>query len=271
MVTITLNRPGRLNALDWTLLDALLGQLRVAARDKGTRAVVLTGAGRAFCSGGDLRALVDASPERVSMAFYDLAARFHLCVQEIRGMEKPVIAAVNGVAAGGGFSLALACDLRVMAASATLQQSYTSAGLVLDGGGSFTLPRLVGLARALELAMLDEPVNAEKAAQWGLVNRVVPDDQLRPAAAALASKVASRAVGALGRAKRLLNGSFEHGLDTQLEAERHAITAAAESPEGRGGHRRVPGEAPGAVAGAVRVAPQAREDEGMFDCVGGLQ
>src|SRR5262245_10423767 len=147
VLTLTLNRPGRLNALDWQLLEALLGKLRVAWGDGGTRTVVRTGTGRACGSGGDLRALVEACPSRPSTSFYDLAARFHLCVQEIRWMEKPVIAAVNGVAAGGGFSLALACDLRVMAASATLQQAYTTAGLVVDGSGRFMLRRRVGVAR----------------------------------------------------------------------------------------------------------------------------
>lgn len=235
VLTLTLNRPGRLNALDFALVDALLVELRAAARDGSTRAVVLTGAGRAFCSGGDLRAAVEANPSRPSTSFYSLASQFHLCVQEIRWMEKPVIAAVNGVAAGGGFSLALACDLRVMASSATLQQAYTTAGLVFDGGSSFTLPRLVGLARSLELAMLDEPVSAEKAARLGLVTSVVPDEQALPVAKALAARAAGRAVGAFGRAKRLLNGSFEQGLDGQLEAERQAITAAAESAEGREG------------------------------------
>jgi len=235
VLTLTLNRPGRLNALDWSLLDSLLGKLRAAARDRATRVVVITGAGRAFCAGGDLRAMVEASPSGAGTSVYDLASRFHLCVQEIRWMEKPVIAAVNGVAAGGGFSLALACDLRVMAASATLQQSYTTAGLVLDGGSSFMLPRLVGLARALELAMLDEPVSSEKAARLGLATTVVPDEQLAAAAAALASRVAGRAVGAMARVKRLLNEAFERGLDAQLEAERHAITAAADSAEGREG------------------------------------
>jgi len=235
VLTLTLNRPSRLNALDHALLDALLKELRAAARDGGVRAVVLTGAGRAFCAGGDLKALEEAKVPRPGDAFYSLASMFHLCVQEVRWMEKPVIAAVNGVAAGGGFSLALACDLRVMASSATMHQAYTTAGLVFDGGSSWTLPRLVGLARSLELAMLDEPVSAEKAARVGLVSQVVADEQVVSTAKALAARAAGRAVGAFARAKKLLNGSFEQGLDAQLEAERHAISAAADSAEGREG------------------------------------
>lgn len=235
ILTLTLNRPNRLNALDFALLDSLLKELRAAARDAAVRAVVLTGAGRAFCAGGDLKALEEAKVARVGDAFYSLASTFHLCVQEVRWMEKPVIAAVNGTAAGGGFSLALACDLRVMASSATLHQAYTTAGLVFDGGSSWTLPRLVGLARSLELAMLDEPVSAEKAARMGLVSQVVADEQVVSTAKALAGRAAGRAVGAFARAKRLLNASFEQGLDAQLEAERQAISAAADSPEGREG------------------------------------
>ena len=235
VLTLTLNNPRRLNALDPPLLEALLGHLRGAARDESIRALVITGAGRAFCAGGDLRALAELSPARPGNAFYGLAAQFHLCVQEIRWMEKPVIAAVNGVAAGGGFSLALACDLRLMAASASLQFAYTSAGLVVDGGGSFSLPRLVGLGRALELAMLDEPVSAEQALGGGLVTRVVPDAELLGAAAALASRLAGGPVRTMGKTKRLLNGSFERGLEAQLEAERHGISDSADSPEGREG------------------------------------
>ncbi|HVE83969.1 MAG TPA: enoyl-CoA hydratase-related protein [Myxococcales bacterium] len=237
VLTLTLDHPSRLNALDWPLLESFLPQLRAAARDRTVRVVVVTGAGKAFCAGGDLKACMEKSAANPGAAFYELASVFHLCVEEIRWMEKPVVAAINGVAAGGGFSLALACDLRLMAKSASLKQAYTSAGLAYDGGSTFTLPRLVGMGKALEMAMLDEPVGAEEALRLGLVTRVVPDGELAGAAAALAEKLAGKAVGAIGRVKRLLNGSFDHGLEAQLELERQAISDASDTPEGREGVR----------------------------------
>lgn len=237
IATVTLNNPGRLNALDPPVMNGLLGALRTVARDEAVRAVVLTGEGRAFCSGGDLRALAEANLDRPGDGFLDLAATFHLCVQEIRTMSKPVVAALNGPAAGGGFSMALACDLRLIAASAYLQQAYTSAGLVLDGGGSFSLPRLVGVARALEIAFLDERIPADRALQLGLVTAVVPDAELSTRAMELAGRLAARAVGAMGRVKRLLNASFDSSLETQMERERVEIAAQADTPEGREGVR----------------------------------
>jgi 2-(1,2-epoxy-1,2-dihydrophenyl)acetyl-CoA isomerase len=233
--TVTLNNPRRLNALDSPVMAALLHALREVARDESVRAVVLTGEGRASCAGGDLRASVEANPDRPGTSFLDLAATFHLCIQEIRGMSKPVLAAINGPAAGGGFSMALACDLRLIAASAYLQQAYTSAGLVLDGGGTFSLPRLVGMARALEIAFLDERISAERALALGLVTAVVPDAELAGRAMALATRLAGRAVGALGRVKRLINASFDTPLEAQMEKERLELAAQANTPEGREG------------------------------------
>src|SRR5262245_31751060 len=194
--TLTLNRPDRLNALDLATMDALQRRLEAEARDPAVRALVITGAGRAFCAGGDLRTTLDANPARPGDAFLDLAGRFHQSVIEIRRMPKPVFAAINGAAAGGGFSLALACDFRLMAESAFLQQAYPSSGLCIDGGGTFTLPRLVGLGKALELALLDERIPAAAALQAGLVQRVVPDAELLQQAQRLAEQAASRAVGA---------------------------------------------------------------------------
>lgn len=150
-------------------------------------------------------------------------------------MPKPTLAAINGPAAGGGFSLALACDLRVMAESAILKIGYVENGLSIDGGGSYSLPRLVGLGRAIEIAFLDEKIDAERALDIGLVNRVVADDELGEAAHQVADRLAQMPTGALGRAKRLLNASFENSLEAQLEMERHEITAAGNSEEGREG------------------------------------
>lgn len=232
---VTINRPDRLNAFDAPTIKLMAELLVEVARDRRIRAVVLTGAGRAFCAGGDLRDVPLKCPDRPGDAFYELAAFFHRCVTEIRVMRKPVIGALNGPAAGGGFSLALACDLRLMARSAFLQQAYTTNGLAIDGGGTFTLPRIVGLARALEIALLDERIEAARALEMGLVTRVVDDDDLLDEARALAAKLAGGAVGTMSAVKRLLGGSFDTSLETQLELERLALAETANSAEGREG------------------------------------
>jgi 2-(1,2-epoxy-1,2-dihydrophenyl)acetyl-CoA isomerase len=235
VAVITINRPERLNAFDAPTIKLLADSLTDVACDPGSRAVVLAGAGRAFCAGGDLRAVPGRCPDRPGDAFYELAAFFHRCVSEIRVMEKPVVAALSGPAAGGGFSLALACDLRVMSEDAYLKQAYTSNGLAIDGGGTFTLPRIVGLARALEIALLDEPIDARAALEMGLVTRVVPAGRVMGEALALAQGLALGALGTLGTVKRLLNRSFDTSLETQLELERLALRSTANSAEGREG------------------------------------
>ncbi|MDP3936757.1 MAG: enoyl-CoA hydratase-related protein [Deltaproteobacteria bacterium] len=235
LARITLNKPARLNAFDQGTIEELHARLTQAARDPAIRCVLLTGTGRAFCAGGDLGAIVAGHPDRPGDGFRALAAVYHQCIIDIRLMPKPVVAVINGPAAGGGFSLALACDLRIMAESAFLQQAYTSSGLCIDGGSSFTLPRLVGLARALEIAMLDPRIPAARALELGLVHRVVPDDQLAGEAAKLAADLAARAVGAIGEVKALLNRSFDTPLERQLEDERQALVRCGDSPEGREG------------------------------------
>ncbi len=235
IATVRLNRPHKYNAMNQALLDALHRAMDELGFDESIRAVVLTGEGRAFCAGGDLKAINEAEPDQPGRAFWRLAGRFHEAVKEIRSMPKPTIAAINGPAAGGGFSLALSCDLRVMAESAILKIGYIENGLSMDGGGSFTLPRLVGLGRALELALLDEKIDAARALDLGLVNRVVADDELAEATNELADRLAGMPTEALGRAKRLLNASFENGLEAQLEMERREISAAGNSEEGREG------------------------------------
>ena len=205
------------------------------ALDPAVRAVVLTGAGPAFCAGGDLKSVVAMAGDDPRSALYPLAAIFHQAVIEIRRMRKPVIAALNGPAAGGGFSLALACDLRIMAAEAFMQQAYTASGLVMDGGGSWSLPRLVGTAKALEIVMLDPRIPAADALRIGLVTKVVPATEVASAAAAMAEQLALKATGAIGETKRLLLRSLETSLETQLEAEREAIAEAASGAEGREG------------------------------------
>ena len=232
---ITLNRPEVYNAFEEGLLGELWDVLRGAAVIPEVRAVVLTGAGHAFCAGGDLRTLMEAYPDWPGDGFYRMAAVYHQCITEIRQMPKPVVAAINGPAAGGGFSIALACDLRIMSDTAFLQQAYTSSGLCMDGGGTFTLPRLVGLAKALEIAMLDERLDAQTALRLGLVTRVVPDAVLKDEALELAERLARMPMSTLGELKALFNGSFQATLPEQLELERHGLAATANHAEGREG------------------------------------
>lgn len=234
LVVITLNRPRALNAFDLELVEALTHHLLDVAVDPSVRAIILTGAGKAFCAGGDLKWMLE-HPGGPSAGIHRLAAAFHQCIVELRRCPRPVIAAVNGIAAGGGFSLALACDFRVLGQGATLKQAYTSAGLAPDGGCTFTLPRLVGHARALELLAWDETIDAKRALEWGLATKLCADGAELATARALADELSSRAVGAFGAAKVLLDEGLASRLETHLERERRAIEAAAGGPEGKEG------------------------------------
>jgi 2-(1,2-epoxy-1,2-dihydrophenyl)acetyl-CoA isomerase len=177
IVEMLLNRPEAFNAFDLDMIELFAKYLINLAMDDSVSVLVISGEGKAFCSGGDLKWALDF-PNAPAVAFHELAARYHQAILEIVRMRKPVVAAVNGIAAGGGFSLALACDFRVMAQSATLRQGYTSNGLCIDGGGTFTLPRLVGLARAMEIVAFDKPISSEQALAWGLVTKVVEDGRV---------------------------------------------------------------------------------------------
>lgn len=229
---VLLNRPEAYNAFNHDLITEFADNMVALATDTAIRGVVISGEGKAFSGGGDLRWATSYPGGRVSAAFHTLASRFHLAILEIRHMKKPVIAAINGVAAGGGFSLALACDFRVMNRSATLRQAYTSSGLSIDGGGTFSLPRLVGLARALEIAAFDEPISAEQALAWGLVTKVVEDGQALAEAVKMAQRLAATSLSSFAASKQLLNASFDTPLETQLEHEREALAAAAAMPDG---------------------------------------
>lgn len=234
VATVVIDRPDAYNALDLPTMERLANALVTLGGDASVRAVVITGAGKAFCSGGDLK-WATAFPAGAPAAFHELAARFHVGITEIRRMPKPVVAAINGPAAGGGFSLALACDLRVMAQSAVLKQAYTSSGLCFDGGATYTLPRLVGLSRALEIAALDPAIDAAQALAWGLVSRLAPDGQVLAAAQGLAREIAARSVEAYAACKRLITDSYDTPLETQLERERAALSRSGASPDGREG------------------------------------
>ena len=215
VLTLTLNRPSVLNAVTDELLDSLFDSLQRARSDAAIRAVVLTGAGRAFSSGQDLKS---------AAAEGDLDIRPHLrdhyapVIRAMRELEKPVVAAVNGVAAGAGFSLALAADIRIAAESATFVQAFVRIGLVPDAGSTYFLPRLVGPAVAAELAMLGDTVDAARAERIGLVNRVVPDAELAETTHELAARLA-RGPRSIGLIKRALNRSMGNDLQAQLAVE----------------------------------------------------
>ena len=224
-------RPGSYNAMDASLVAALAGAVEELAADASVRAIVFTGDARAFSAGGDL---VSISSDRrgAAAAVRDLADKLHETIVRLRRMPKPVIAAIGGVAAGAGMSFALACDLRVMGRSSRMVLAYTSRGLSVDGGASFSLPRLVGLARSLELVALDEPISAERALEWGLATRVVDDGAVVEEALALARRLAKRSVHAFGAAKRLLVDSFGATLEEQLARETEALARSAAHPDG---------------------------------------
>ena len=231
---VSLNRPKAFNAFNLELVSELAAQMTALAGDTGVRGVVLTGKGKAFCAGGDLKwALSHAGGP--AAAFHTLAAQFHLAIVEIRRMKKPVIAAINGVAAGGGFSLALACDFRVMDESAVLNQAYTSAGLCINGGGTFTLPRLVGYARALEIAAFDKPISSATALDWGLVTRVTDQGQALAAGAAMAKELSQRSLNSFAWTKKLITDAYSTPFESQIEIERAALEACADHADGREG------------------------------------
>jgi len=225
--TITLNRPDSLNAFNEPMKKELLEVLKQAERDGAVRCVVLTGAGRAFSSGQDLAELKGQNERGASPELGDLLHRgYHPLIRRVREMEKPVVAAVNGVAAGAGCSLALACDLRVASEKASFIEAFIHVGLIPDSGSTFLLPRLVGLAKATELCLLGEKVTAEETLRLGLVQKVVAAEQLLPAAMELAHRLAALPTRAIGLTKRLLNQSFGNDLEGQLAAEAFAQTTA---------------------------------------------
>jgi 2-(1,2-epoxy-1,2-dihydrophenyl)acetyl-CoA isomerase len=228
---VMLNRPGAFNAFNLDMLALLTESLTSLAMDAEILAVVISGEGKAFCAGGDLK-WVQNNPGENPAGFHTLAGQFHQAVLEIRRMRKPVIAAINGVAAGGGFSIALACDFRVIAKSALLRQAYTAAGLCIDGGGTFTLPRLVGLARAMEIVGFDKPISAEQAMEWGLVTRVVEDGGALEEALNMAAELMKGSIHSFGWCKELLTDSFNTPFEAQIERERLGLKLCSAHPDG---------------------------------------
>lgn len=231
LLTITLNRPERLNAFTVAMLEEFNRQLARAASDDTVRAVLVTGAGRGFCAGQDLNDRAVAPGAVAPDLGESLERRYNPAVRTMRTMPKPVVVAVNGVAAGAGANLALAGDLVYAARSATFIQSFARIGLIPDSGGTYFLPRRVGMARALGLSLLGEPLGAEDAARWGLIWDVVDDAELTRVAAGAASRLAAGPTGGFAKIKHALEASTGNNLDTQLGLERDLQQAAGLSAD----------------------------------------
>ena len=228
---IVLNRPQRMNAWSSALSEDLLTVLRDLAADDGVRAVLLTGAGKAFCAGADLKEGADQAIAGELDTHSVLTQWYHPIVTTMRQMPKPVVTAVNGPAAGAGVSMALAGDLVVAAESAYFTLAFVGIGLVPDGGSSLFVPSRVGFARAMEMAMLGEPVPAVKAAEWGLINFAWPDEEFAAKAEALAARLADGPTRSYAGSKRELNHWLYHRMDEHLELEASLQRDLAKSPD----------------------------------------
>jgi 2-(1,2-epoxy-1,2-dihydrophenyl)acetyl-CoA isomerase len=219
VMRITLNRPEVLNSFNRLMADELVAALRDAGEDAAVRAVLLTGSGRGFCAGQDLAEVLPRDGRPVPDLGDVVRLQYNPIVRAVRTLEKPVVCAVNGVAAGAGANLALACDITVAAEGASFIQSFTKIGLIPDSGGTFILPRVVGLQRAAALTMLGDKLTAEKALEWGLLYACVPPATLLEVGGELAARLAAMPTRALGLTKRGFNAGFSNDLGTQLELE----------------------------------------------------
>jgi 2-(1,2-epoxy-1,2-dihydrophenyl)acetyl-CoA isomerase len=230
---LALNRPDRLNSFNTVQHEEFLTALRRVATDTSVRAVLLTGAGRAFCAGQDLSD-TDENGDVSGLANV-LEGGYNVAITLITGMDKPVVCAVNGVAAGAGANIALACDVVIAGASASFVQAFSKIGLVPDAGGTWILPRLIGPARASAIAMLGQPIKAQQAADWGMIWQCVPDETLAADSEALAAQLANQATTALAYTKRLLQISWRNSLTEQLAAEAKFQDAAEHTRDFREG------------------------------------
>ena len=235
ILSVTLNRPDRLNAFNPEMHKLLREALEQARDDAGVRAVLLTGAGRGFCAGQDLSERdvnADAAPIDLSVS---LGSNYNPLVRRLRALPKPIVCAVNGVAAGAGANIALACDIVLAARSASFVQSFSKLGLVPDSGGTYFLPRLVGTARAMGLALLSDRLGAEEAQGWGLIWKVVDDTRLMEEATAVARTLAQGPTKGYGLIKKALHASAGNSLDAQLDLERDLQREAGFSEDYREG------------------------------------
>jgi len=231
---ITLNRPDAANGLDSLMASELNQAARLCSGDPGLKAVVLTAGGRFFCAGGDIKEMLSHGDE-IGGAVKSLADDLHGAISTFSRMQAALIVAVNGVAAGAGFSLALIGDIVLAAESASFTMAYTRAGLCPDGSSSYFLPRLVGLRRAQELMLTNRTLDATEAASMGLVTRVVADDKLMAETDQVANDLADSARLSTAYVRKLLLASADNDLDTQMELEGQLVSRCAASPDGREG------------------------------------
>lgn len=231
---LRMNRPERMNAYDFEMGDGLLSALAAVAHDPAVRCVVFTGSGKVFSAGGDV-GLMGGRMEDAPRLFLDLTVRLHAFIASLRRCRKPVVSAVNGVAAGAGFSMALAGDLVVAAEAARFALAYQNVGLSPDGGATFFLARTVGTHRAMELTLTGRMLSAGEAASWGLVQRVFPDASFETDTAELAGRIAAGPTLAYGKAKELFNRALFQPLEAQMEEERQGIAESSRSADFREG------------------------------------
>ncbi|MBI4593852.1 MAG: enoyl-CoA hydratase/isomerase family protein [Candidatus Rokubacteria bacterium] len=234
VATLTLNRPDAYNALSLALGRELFHAVLEVDDDPDVRCVVITGAGKAFCAGGDVKDFAD-NLDRIGALVKELTTYLHGAVSRLCRTDKPVLMAVNGVAAGGGFSFALSGDLVIAAESARFTMAYARIAATPDGSSSYFLPRLIGLRRAMELYFTNRVLSAREAEAWGLVTRVVPDAELRATVAGLAHELAQGPTRAFGGAKRLFHQATWESLETQMELEAQAIAASGRTDDFRAG------------------------------------
>ncbi len=232
VATITLNRPSVLNAIDAETARAFLNCLKSIAERTDVRAIVLRGEGRAFCAGGDVARFGQGDPEA---AIDDIITPFHEALRLLDSLPQPSIAAVHGAAAGAGFSLALACDFAIATETAKFTLAYARIGASPDGSATYQLPRIVGLRKAKELALLADTIDAAEALRLGIVNRVVADVEMSTECARLAARLAAGPSAAYHRIRELMTTSFERDLEAQLEAERQTFKGLARTQDFREG------------------------------------
>jgi len=236
VATIVLSRPDDANALNLTMGRELADVAIRCSEDDGVRSVLMTGEGRFFCAGGDLSAFA-AAGDGAGTLIKEMTMYFHTAISRFARMDAPLVGAVNGVAAGAGFSLAASCDLLIAAESATFVMAYTAAGLSPDGSSSYFLPRQIGIKRTAELMLMNTTLDAKTALGWGIVNVVVPDEVVVTEAAALATRLASGPTRAYGAVKSLLAESTTSTLETQMEREAQEIAALVVTHDGAEGIR----------------------------------
>lgn len=239
VASIVLNRPESANGMNMELIEEMTSAARWCeqAVDEGwIRAIVITGEGKIFCAGGDIHSF-KAFGDQIDSEIARLAGHLHEATARFMHMKAPVITAINGAAAGAGFSLAMMADLVIAAHGATFMLAYTAIGLSPDGAATYTLPRLVGIRRAQELMLLNRRLTADEALQWGLITKVVPDDQLMSEALQLAKKLAAGPTQAFATVKKLLNASDSNSPEEQMALEAHHLSTLSASSDGQEGIR----------------------------------